>query len=141
MKRKYIFMIMALGMTAFIFWNSAQPAIESSQESGRLVALTEKLLSYFGIYVNYDIMQIIVRKTAHITEFCVQAMLISGSFSGKYRKRIVYILFYGILTACIDEYIQLFQDGRSGEIADVFIDFAGTAAGTAICGIFRRRRR
>ena len=127
-------------MTAFIFWNSARPAAESAQSSGRIVAIVTRVLSYFGVYANYDTMQKIVRKAAHIAEFVVQSVLISGSFSGKYRKRIVYILFFGLLTACTDEYIQLFSDGRAGLIGDVFIDFSGTVLGMSACGIFRKRR-
>ncbi len=103
--------------------------------------LLDKLLLYFGVHIDYDAMQKIVRKAAHIAEFLVQAMLVAGSFSGKYRKRIVYILFFGLLTACTDEYIQLFSDGRAGLIGDIFIDFSGTAMGAAVCGFFRRAGR
>lgn len=141
MKKKYFFTVLAIGMTAFIFWNSAQPALVSAASSGRIVAIISKLLSYMGVRVNDDIMQVIVRKSAHIAEFGVQAILIALSFTGKYRKRIVYILFFGLLTACIDEYIQLFSEGRSGAVLDVFIDFAGTVGGAVLCGIFRRRKK
>ena len=134
-------MILALGMTVFIFWNSARPAVESAQSSGRIVAFVTKMFSYIGVYINYDTMQKIVRKTAHIAEFVTQAVLIACSFSCKYRKRIVYILFFGLLTACTDEYIQLFSSGRAGLIGDVFIDFSGTLLGTAVCGIFRSNGR
>lgn len=126
-------------MTAFIFWNSARTDVQSSHSSGRIVTVLSNVLAYFGVYQDYDLMQKIVRKAAHITEFGVQAMLIANSFSGKYKKRIIYILFLGLLTACTDEYIQLFSDGRSGLISDVFIDFSGTAAGTLLCGVLRRR--
>lgn len=138
MKKKHIFAILALLMTVFIFWNSARPAVESAQSSGRFVVFLDKLLLYFGVHIDYDAMQKLVRKAAHIAEFLVQSMLIAGSFSGKYRKRIVYILFFGLLTACTDEYIQLFSDGRAGLIGDIFIDFSGTAVGAAACGIFRK---
>jgi len=125
-------------MTAFIFWNSAQPAVLSSQSSGGIVAVLRRLLANFGIYADFGLTEKIVRKTAHIIEFLVQAMLIAGCFSGKYRKRVVYILFLGLLTACTDEYIQLFADGRAGLISDIFIDFGGTALGTLAGRISRR---
>ena len=140
MKRKHLFVILAIGMTAFIFWNSAQPAIESAQSSGRIVTIVANLLSKFGIDTDFAIMDRIVRKLAHISEFGVQAILIAASFSGRYKKRVIYVLFFGLLTACTDEYIQLFSGGRAGLIGDVFIDFCGTAAGTLLCGIFRKKR-
>ena len=127
-------------MTTFIFWNSAQPAVESANSSGRIVGLLSILLGRIGIYADYDMMQVIVRKAAHIAEFCLHAFLIAGGFSGKYKNRIIYILFFGLLTACTDEYIQLFSDGRAGLIGDIFIDFCGTLSGVAAGGIFLRRR-
>jgi VanZ family protein len=141
MKKKYLFMILALGMTAFIFWNSAQPAAESSQESGRLVEVAASLLEHFKFHLDRGIIEMIVRKMAHIAEFAVQAVFIAECFSGKYRKRVIYILFLGLLTACTDEFIQLFPEGRAGLVSDIFIDFSGTGLGTLICGISRRKRR
>ena len=141
MKKKYWFMILALGMTAFIFWNSSQPAIQSSQSSGRIVTVLEKLLASFGVYADYGLTEKIVRKIAHITEFTVQAIFIAGCFSGKYRKRVIYVRFFGLLTACTDEFIQLFADGRGGLVSDIFIDFSGSCIGTLIGGILRHRRK
>lgn len=134
-------MILALAVTAFIFWNSLKPAQESSEASGRFVTALEKLFANFGLYADYGFVEKIVRKTAHITEFAVQAILVAGCFSGKYRKRVIYILFFGLLTACTDEYIQLFSAGRAGLISDIFIDFGGTSLGTLIFGVSKRRKR
>lgn len=140
MKKRTFFACMAVFVTAFIFWNSVQPAVESAKSSGVLTGFFLKTLMRFGFHINYDLMETIIRKTAHITEFLVQAVFIANSFSGKYKKRIVYVLFLGLLTACTDEYIQLFFDGRGGLVSDIFIDFAGTVVATAVCGIFRKRR-
>ena len=141
MKKRTIFAVLAILMTAFIFYNSAQPAVESAKTSGKITGVLFTVLSYFSVPLKADVLEVIVRKTAHITEFFIQALFIANSFSGKYKNRIVYVLFLGLLTACTDEYIQLFFDGRGGLVSDIAIDFGGTAAGTAICGIFRNRRR
>lgn len=54
----------------------------------------------------------------------------------------VYAAFAGLMTALTDETIQLFSAGRSSQVTDVWIDFAGCLAGiavcTAICVIFRK---
>ena len=39
------------------------------------------------------------------------------------------ILFTGLLTAVIDETIQLHVPGRSGQVSDVLIDFSGCITG------------
>ena len=140
MKKKRVFAVLAVLMTAFIFYNSAQPAVESAKSSGFITGKLLEILTRFGVSLNFDILEVIIRKMAHITEFFVQSIFIANSFSGKYRKRIVYVLFFGLLTACCDEYIQLFFEGRGGLISDIFIDFGGAALGTSVCGIFRRRR-
>ncbi len=140
MKKRTIFAVMAVAMTAFIFYNSAQPAVESAKSSGRITGSLLSMLAHFGFEINYDTLETTIRKTAHISEFFLQAVLVANSFSGRYKNRIVYILFLGLLTACTDEYIQLFFEGRGGMVSDIFIDFAGTALAAAACGIFRKKR-
>ena len=69
-----------------------------------------------------------VRKFAHFAEFFAQGAALSGAiFSVKYYKNFIYVLLTGLFTACIDEHIQLFFEGRSAQISDVFVDFSGTA--------------
>ena len=140
MKKRKVYLILALIMTAFIFYSSAQPAVESAKSSGKITASLMFLLTKIGIRINADFLEVIIRKTAHFAEFFLQSVFIAKSFTGRYRNRIVYVLFFGLLTACTDEYIQLFFDGRAGMVEDIILDFCGTAVGTAVCGIFRRRR-
>ncbi len=140
MKKRYIFIVLTVLMTAFIFWNSSKPAVESTNDSNIFVGFFCALLSRFGVKAEFGIMEVIVRKSAHITEFVIHAMLLAGCFTGKLKKRIIYILFFGLLTACTDEFIQLFPEGRAGLVADIFIDFGGTAIGTGISGLFRKRQ-
>ena len=140
MKKRHIFIILTVLMTAFIFWNSARPAVESAGSSGRFVGFLSWLLSPFGLSADEDTMQTIVRKTAHIAEFALHAMLLAGCFTGRLKKRVIYIFFFGLLTACTDEYIQLFSEGRAGLVTDIFIDFGGTAIGTGILGLFKKFR-
>ena len=55
------------------------------------------------------------------------------------------MLFTGLLTAFIDETIQLFVKGRAGMIADVWIDFGGMTSGAlvmlAFYTVYRRRKQ
>lgn len=144
MKRlRYVFLIMFVLTTVFIFGNSAKPAVESSVQSGRF---SDFLLQYFGkFFENEDTVVFFVRKAAHVTEFFLQSVCFSGVlFSEKYHKSIVYVLFVGLLTACTDEFIQLFFDGRAGMIKDVFIDFSGICLGVVsviVLWAFLRKRK
>ena len=140
MKKRHIFIVLTVLMTAFIFWNSAKPAVESASSSGRFVGILKWILTPFGVSADEDTMQTIVRKAAHIAEFAVHAMLLACCFTGKLKKRVIYIFFFGLATACIDEYIQVFAEGRAGLVSDIFIDFGGTAIGTGILALFKKNR-
>lgn len=129
MKNRLAFIIAAVFVTGFIFFNSMQTADVSSRESGVIVELLERLLSLFDCVPNEGELIHIVRKCAHVAEFALQGLLIAFCFNVPFKKRIIYILFSGLMTACIDEYIQLFSNGRAAMVQDIFIDFAGTLLG------------
>lgn len=130
-KSYHIYLIITIFITLFIFSNSAQTADSSSGQSGRL-------LSFLCWLFNADtpeeigLSQHIIRKLAHMAEFAAQGFFFSLFFlkrDKKFSAFFVNVLFFGLLSACTDEAIQMFFDGRSGEIRDVFIDFSGTMLG------------
>lgn len=135
MNRKVIFRILTVLATAFIFSNSLKTAELSAQSSGNLVKIFEWFLGLFSYHPDVDTLQNIVRKSAHFLEFSLQGFLLCGSFSGKLKEKAIYVLFFGLMTACIDEYLQLFFEGRGSQIQDVFIDFAGALWGLVFFGI------
>lgn len=138
-KRNFInripFIIIAVLLTAFIFKNSLEPANESLRSSGRFVFGMKWFFNQIGVLKSDDEIVHIVRKTAHFCEFAAQGCFISWSFYQAFHKRITSVLFFGLLTACTDEFIQTFVDGRSGMISDVFIDFSGTIGGLIFSGL------
>ena len=141
MKKRIPFIIAAVLATLWIFSNSIQTAEVSSVSSGRFTALLSRLISCFGGSAERDTLENIVRKTAHVAEFTLQGILIAACFGMPYRRRIIYILFLGLFTACCDEYIQYFTPGRGSMLQDVFLDFAGTVIGTAIMGFSYKFRK
>lgn len=141
MNRKTIFRILTIFVTVFILSNSFKTAEVSSESSGRIVGIIIRFCEWIGYNINTDNLQHIVRKTAHFLEFSLQGFLLSGCFSRSFRERVVYVLFFGLLTACTDEFVQLFFDGRGGQIQDVFLDFCGTAWGLVFSGIIEYIRR
>ena len=130
-RRNIIFIVLFLMVTIFIFTNSAKNADSSTEQSSSFVDWAINNLSFF--FKDRSTATHYVRKIAHVTEFFLQGVLLSGAlFSVKYHKHFIYVLFTGLLTACIDEYIQLFFPGRSGEVGDIFIDFSGTFIAASI---------
>ena len=127
-KKSLIFAILALLATGFIFYNSMKTAAESSASSGTIVNMIIDWFSHINKHLDRDTITVLVRKTAHVVEFFMQGLFISlAYYFGKYSfsKRIVYLLFWGLLTACTDELIQNFFHGRAGLVYDIWIDFIG----------------
>lgn len=141
------FIVFAL-TTAFIFSNSMRSADVSGLASAPFVDLAEKFLRFFHLPMPADLTYA-VRKAAHITEFALQSFFFCGWFlTGKryFPSCIIYVMFAGLLTACTDELIQVFFDGRGSMVQDIFIDFAGTCGALLMMLIFwflfgRRSRR
>ncbi len=133
--KKKIFLTLTILWTAFIFFNSLQVQEESAQMSGFFTALAMRMLGAVGLGdIDTGSLSHIVRKIAHFAEFFIQGALLSvlaDCITQKYRYAVVYVLFAGLLTACCDEFIQIFVDGRGSAIGDVFIDFGGT-----VCAVF-----
>lgn len=82
------------------------------------------------IYFRY-ILTIVVRKCAHIAEFLLLAVWLMLLLE----KRIQTTLLCGVLTALIDETIQLFT-GRTSCVSDVWIDIGGFSAGMLLVLLF-----
>lgn len=118
---------------AFIFCHSLQPAAVSSSKSTYILTLLQRFFP-FG-FTEY-----FIRKMAHFTEFCVLGILSGTLFCGccqRLRTVFLFSVMTGMSTALCDETIQLFVDGRSGQISDVWIDVAGTAAGAVLVLLIR----
>ena len=128
----------------FIFVHSAMPGDLSGAESK---IFAEILASITGM--SYKAASFIVRKIAHFTEYSVLGIFLSinaydfiGS-SGKdtadslrsIRLKIspqIIAWLAGTAYAAIDEFHQLFVEGRSCEFRDMCIDSAGVALGLLI---------
>ena len=125
---------------AFIFCRSLQPEDISTLESTWVLTLLQRL-------VPFELTEHFVRKLAHFTEFAVLGVLAGTLFGGRCRRLWTGLLFaamIGVVTALCDETIQLFVDGRSSQITDVWIDVAGATAGAVLAlpgrTIFHQRR-
>lgn len=118
----------------FIWGNSLQTADESSAASRGVLELLIPLLSWTGL--PEDVLHTLVRKLAHMTEFAVLGMLWLVALLPQTKKasrvrwtRRGVALLICLVAASVDETIQRFVPGRSGELRDVCIDLLGSVLG------------
>ena len=129
MKNKSVlFSFLAVLATAFIFYNSFQTAPESAKASGFFVDFIIRSFAAINKHLDVHTITVLVRKIAHIIEYFLQGTFISLAYfygRGRFANKVVYVMFFGLLTANIDEYIQGYISGRGSMLIDVWIDFAG----------------
>ncbi|SCW28093.1 VanZ like family protein [Ruminococcaceae bacterium YRB3002] len=133
-----IFWILTIVCVVMIFYFSSQTGDESSATSG---TISRFLAKYFGGMVT----ETVVRKAAHILEFLALSFFtylaiyntnkisVETSYSESGVKIIksdnemciIFTTWFSVLNAVVDEYHQLFVNGRSGSISDVAIDMIG----------------
>ena len=79
--------------------------------------------------------QVIIRKTAHVTEYTILGMLATiffSTFNMSKKARVLIALMIGFVYAISDEIHQMFTPNRTPLVTDVFIDTAGVILGIVI---------
>lgn len=150
----------------FIYSHSMRPAVQSSAESGRVLRLLQELAEKAGIAVPW-LTEHIVRKCAHFIEYTGLGILLRQSASyikrdgnlpentetlpaleqralegqKKETGSFIFLELHRIAIFAVpfvDETIQLFTEGRSGQISDVWLDMAGALTGTVLYLVMNR---
>ena len=138
MKKKTTNLILLILWMIFIFTMSSFNADSSTSQSGFIVDILNNIFHLNNI----DILTIIVRKLAHITEYMVLAILMINCLKDyKINKLYLVSIIICILYSITDESHQLFIKGRSGEIKDVLIDLIGVLVGTMIYKIIINNKK
>lgn len=130
---RVVFTLALIGCIAFIFSNSMKIASVSSVSSGRVLQLLQAVLRRLGMPgLAQRLTMHIVRKMAHFCEYTLEGfllMLCMRVYSRRPLRHITVPMLAGVLTALTDETIQLFSEGRSSQVTDVWLDSAGVLAG------------
>ena len=130
-RKKWLFAFIVLAV-AFIWVHSLLPGDESAAESGWFTEhIINPILGIFGLSAPEGF----VRTLAHVTEYTVFSMLMTGFFDGKIKS--VPVCFF---VAFIDETLQIFS-GRGPMIADVWIDMIGVTLGFLLINIIKALKR
>lgn len=127
---------------AFIWGNSLLPGTISGAISGWLRNLLAALFhsSTDRPASGHDLL----RKLAHLTEFCTLGMLLSWLYAMLLKKPWQHLTFpflCGMLAACVDETIQCFVPDRGPGIQDVGIDTLGVTLGIVIIYFIRKTKK
>ena len=131
-----LLLLAILAALAFIWGNSLDSAVESAAKSGRVRELLRPLLEL--VVGQGGVTDHLVRKLAHFTEYAVLGVLLLLLTAVGFRVRlqtVVNCLFFLMAAALTDETIQMFSDGRSSQLTDVWLDFSGVMAGILV-GLF-----
>ncbi len=84
-----------------------------------------------------------IRKQGHFIEFAVLGILVFllvRCYDFSLKKSLIIALSFVLFYAVTDEIHQLFVEGRTGRITDVFIDFFGSIIGVGIVCPFEVKR-
>lgn len=167
-KRPLLLLFLILQMT-LIFTMSSFGSDSSNAQSNQIIQVLHQVFpnlsndhSFFGA----SNLTLVVRKTAHFTEYAILGLLFflvyrayfakpsstkpssvkpsntklsNAKFSDA--KLLLFALCSSFLYACTDELHQLFVSGRSGQFTDVLIDTLGALFGCLLVMIIRRLRK
>ena len=127
---------------AFVWGHSLVQGPQSSLESGMVVDLLRPAFEALGM-ADENLMGLVVRKAAHFSEYALLGVLARGLFGSLRSERGVPPFPAALLVALVpvvDECIQLFVPGRSGQVTDVLIDLSGLVVGALLAHLVRRCR-
>lgn len=128
-----LWLILTVLWLALIFLQSSMPAKVSDAESGGLLEILQRVFPWLT--------HRLLRKLGHFTEFAIAGALLTRTSLLAKHFTLYKPLLLGLLTALSDETLQLFIEGRSGQISDIWLDAAGVLTGVLLIWLFDRIRR
>lgn len=137
MKKRLIWTVAAALYILFIYSNSLKTADLSSADSGHVLVALKNMFLSAGIESRW-LTDHLIRKAGHFSEYTLLGMILYQcvkSYEFGMERRLFIHGAAGFLIPFIDETIQLFVAGRSGQISDVWLDCSGVAAGIVIAAL------
>ncbi|CAM2879450.1 MULTISPECIES: VanZ family protein [Clostridium] len=135
--KKLVYFIPSSIWMVVIFIFSNQQA-ESSNKNNFFIAdvLRKGNVTLFK-YIDYNFLNFLIRKAAHITEYFILFMLLYYAFKKTfYKNSQMKAAIITVIYSCTDEFHQLFIPGREGKVRDVLIDSIGVFIGLFLIYIF-----
>lgn len=145
MKIKNILNIILIIIWLFIIFSfSAEDATKSEHRSDEVIINAVETITREEIPENQrqkiiDEYIVIVRKSAHFFLYFILAIIVFILYKrifGLNSKSFIYTIIFCFIYACSDEIHQLFINGRTACIFDVFVDTTGAILSTTLLTIF-----
>ena len=114
----------------YIWGNSLEDADMSGQKSGKVTEFVNDVLPK-----NQPVTEQFLRKAAHFAEYFVEGVCVvfaAYAFGMFTAGNIGSGLLIGVVTALIDETIQIKSPGRASSVIDIWIDWAGFVVGAVV---------
>lgn len=113
---------------------------QNGNDSGALsIAIVNVIRRIFPSFDNIDLLHLLIRKAAHMSEY---ALLAGSYYYGLSKNNITHTHIISIILcfiyACSDELHQLLVSGRAGRFIDVLIDTSGAIVMILLIIIVRR---
>ena len=132
----------AIIVMGVIFYFSAMDGDTSHIQSEKVSTFFADLVNFFrdlgfdgGAKTLAGIIEVIVRKIGHITEYCILSVMVyipHGIFVPVRYKRYLVTFVFCVIYAASDEIHQAFVPGRGPGVTDVLIDSCGVLLGLLI---------
>ena len=128
---RILLILLIFATVAHAFYQSALPVKESAEVSDKVGEIIEEIIppeKPAGQFVQKNI-----RKLAHFTEFAILGIWASlyALFFMKRKNALVAIFPFGLITATLDETVQIFSK-RGPSVKDIWIDMAGYSCSVVI---------
>ena len=124
---RWIFLLCAAAVTAFIWQQSTLAPVESAATSD---AVRDVVVPAVGGPTTWlgGLLDRFLRKIAHFTEFGALGLCVEGYLTRRHTLRAdACALAFGLSVASLDELLQL-ATGRGAAVTDVLLDFGGFIA-------------
>lgn len=138
MKNNKLSIIFTLAWMAIIFTMSSFNSIESANQSNYIVNIISNVLNINNI----ELLNLIIRKLAHFTEYLILGVLVINMFTKNNAKKYYLLsILLCIIYAISDEIHQLFVPGRACQIKDILIDSIGSITGIYLYKLISKRKK
>ena len=122
-------------VVCFIWGNSMRQGVDSTNLSSTALLILQGWLADFSLPFDW-LTDHIVRKTAHFCEYALLGLVGMQAFTPHREKfcGLALAVFCLVIVAIpsLDETIQLFIDGRTGQVSDVLLDCCGALFGIVL---------
>lgn len=136
--KKQLSIILVLIWMIIIFIMSSFNAEDSANQSNFIVNIIANILNINNI----ELLNLIIRKLAHFTEYLILGVLVINMFTKNNAKKYYLLsILLCIIYAISDEIHQFIIPGRACQIKDILIDSIGSITGIYLYKLISKRKK